>query len=216
MDRRYSHIGNRLRELRGNKTQTEFANELNMTLRSYQYFESGERAPRMELLARIAEMNKVSADWLISGEIHKPMNTASFGDDYILIKQATDSISAGIGTLPYNQFEMNIAFRREWIQKKGNPKDMSLIKVKGDSMENTFFANDVVLVNHSLKSIAPEGGIYAIAIDDHIMVKRLQLLWAAKKVQIISDNPKYKTLEVEESKIKINGKIIWLGHEIEK
>ncbi|MCL4469047.1 MAG: hypothetical protein M1591_08965 [Deltaproteobacteria bacterium] len=52
--------------------------------------------------------------------------------------------------------------------------------------------------------------------DDHIMVKRLQLLWAAKKVQIISDNPKYKTLEVEENKVDINGKVIWVGHEIEK
>ena len=64
---------------------------------------------------------------------------------------------------------------------------MSIIKVSGDSMEPTLFSGDIVLVDHNRNYIDPQGGIYAIAMDDDvIMIKRLQVIYPLKRIRIIS------------------------------
>ena len=198
--------------------QSELAKKVGITNVTLSKYEQGHTAPTADIIEKIAKVLGCDPGWLFAGKTEKDkyIQANETSASYVFIRQNPGEISAGHGIMPENAFEMKIAFRREWIQRKGDSRDMSLIRIKGDSMENTLFADDLVLVNHSIKSIAPEGGIYALAIDDHIMVKRLQLLWAAKKVQVISDNPKYKTLEVEENKININGRVIWVGHELEK
>jgi phage repressor protein C with HTH and peptisase S24 domain len=70
--------------------------------------------------------------------------------------------------------DIKIAFRRDWIKKKGSPGNMSLIKVSGDSMQSTLLSGDIVLVDHGHNYIDPQGGIYAIAVDGEIMIKRVQ------------------------------------------
>lgn len=47
-------IGERLRELRGNKTQEEIANEVQVTKSSWAMYERNERVPRDEVKIRIA------------------------------------------------------------------------------------------------------------------------------------------------------------------
>lgn len=101
-------------------------------------------------------------------------------------------------------------------RRKGDPKNMSLIKVAGDSMEPTFFAGDLVLVNHERNRIDPQGGIYAISINGEIMIKRIQVLYPHKKVKIISDNSNYESIGAEPDQLKINGKVIWFAREIER
>jgi phage repressor protein C with HTH and peptisase S24 domain len=126
----------------------------------------------------------------------------------------TGKISAGEGFIPDNSVEIKIAFRRDWIQRKGNPQNMSLIRITGDSMVPTLEPSDIVLVDHGLNFIDPHGGIYAIVVDDEIMIKRLQVLYPLKNVQIISDNPKYHFADVDPKDLKINGKVIWFGREL--
>ena len=93
------------------------------------------------------------------------------GADFIYIPQMSDKISAGTGTVPYNMAEMRVAFRRDWLKRKGDPKNMSLIKVVGDSMEPALLTGDLVLVDHSRIRVDAQGGIYAIAINNEIMIK---------------------------------------------
>jgi phage repressor protein C with HTH and peptisase S24 domain len=52
--------------------------------------------------------------------------------------------------------------------------------------------------------------------DDTIIIKRLQLIYLKNILKIISDNPKYETIEVSPDQIVINGKVIWFGREIER
>ena len=73
----------------------------------------------------------------------------------------------------------------------------------------------MVLINHGHSHIDQQGGIYAIAInDDHIMIKRIQIVYPSGKIKIISDNRKYDSTEVDFDQIKVNGKLIWFGREI--
>ncbi len=137
-------------------------------------------------------------------------------DEFVFIRQMRGKISAGGGIAPDNAVNMVVAFRKDWVAKKGSPDRMSLIKVQGDSMEPTLSSGDLVLVNHSRTVVLPQGGIYAIAIDDEIMIKRIQPLFHEKKLKIISDNSRYETIEVDPVQIRINGRAIWYGREIEK
>jgi phage repressor protein C with HTH and peptisase S24 domain len=136
--------------------------------------------------------------------------------EFVYIPQMGGRISAGGGLVPDNTVEMKIAFRKEWIQRRGDPSNMTLIKVSGDSMEPTLLSGDMVLINRSRNYLDPQGGIYAIAVDDVIMIKRLQAEYPEKKVKIISDNGKYSTIEADIDQVKINGKVIWFGRELER
>jgi phage repressor protein C with HTH and peptisase S24 domain len=83
-------------------------------------------------------------------------------------------------------------------------------------MEPTLFSSDLVLVDHSRDYLAPEGGLYAVAVGQEIMVKRLQAVFPGKKIRIISDNPRYEPMEADPERININGKVIWFGREIKE
>jgi len=57
---------NRLRELRGNVNQTEFASKIGVKQTTYSSWERGEKEPDFSTVGRICEIFKVSRDWLFS------------------------------------------------------------------------------------------------------------------------------------------------------
>jgi len=139
-----------------------------------------------------------------------------FTDEFALIPQVAGSISAGGGRVPDDSSDFQCAFRRDWIKKKrGNPNNMSLIKVSGDSMEPTLRDGDLVLVDHGRNSIASQGGIYAIAINDEIMIKRVQPVFP-NKILAISDNKQYPAQEIATENVRVNGKVIWYARDLER
>ena len=73
-----------------------------------------------------------------------------------------------------------------------------------------------MLIDHGRNYVDPHGGIYAIVMDDQIVFKRLQVLYPAKKIKVISDNSRYEPSEIEPEQIKTNGKVIWFGRELER
>jgi len=92
---------------------------------------------------------------------------------------------------------------------------MSLIKVKGDSMEPTLASGDMILVDRSRNFIDPQGGIYAIVIDDMIMMKRLQVLGQVR-ISVLSDNPRYEPIETNSDDLIIDGKVLWFCRDLER
>lgn len=160
---------------------------------------------------RIADVLKVPLSF-ITGEQLIDLDKAS-DYEYVFIPQVAGRISAGGGLEPDNTIELKMAFRKDWVERKGNPNDMSIIRVLGDSMEPTLQSGDLVLINHSRNYIDPQGGIYALAIDGQIMLKRVQLVPSKGHARIISDNPQYETEIVPLSQLVVNGKMIWYGRE---
>ena len=63
----------RLKECRGNQTQTAFAKQLGMNQQTYQRYESGIREPDLETLHQIGVSACVSIDWLL-GLSDRPPN----------------------------------------------------------------------------------------------------------------------------------------------
>jgi len=61
-------VGERIRAVRGKQTQTEFAEVLGVKKQNYiSRYERG-RIPSPDLLVRIAEIGRVTTDWLLTGE----------------------------------------------------------------------------------------------------------------------------------------------------
>ncbi len=146
----------------------------------------------------------------------RPQKGGAEEEEFVFIPHVAGRIAAGGGLIPDNKIQMRVAFRRDWIQRKGNPQKMSLIKVSGDSMADTLRAGDIVLVDHSRNYLGTEEGIYAITLDDEIRIKRLQAVAGRGKIKVISDNKRYEPFEVDAEKVTINGKVIWFARDLER
>lgn len=226
-------INLRIKNVREEKslTQQVFAEHLGIAQGFLSELERGKYKPRKPLLLAISYLYKINYEWLTTGKgakeeaekslvVREPETkyneSSTTYDEFVYVPQMTGRISAGGGFVLDTMIEMKIAFRRDWIQRKGRPENMSLIRTTGDSMEPTLKSGDIVLIDHSRNYVDPHGGIYAIIVEDEITIKRLQILYPSKKIKIISDNVKYESTEVDSDQLKINGKVIWYGCELER
>ncbi len=171
----------------------------------------------------------VSLNWLITGEgpmyeserekevmiVAENMEKYLPQDEFVLIPVVQGRISAGGGLVPDNAVEMKCAFKKEWISKKGDYKNISMIRIQGDSMSPTLLDGDVVLVNHNIQTVGAAGGIYAITFQDEIIIKRINKVFPTGQLKIQSDNPSYEPFIVDPAQIIINGKVIWYARNLE-
>lgn len=107
------------------------------------------------------------------------------------------------------------AFRRSWLRGRGALESMRLMRVTGESMEPTLQDEDVVLVDLAQHDILV-GKIYAVRMDDEIVVKRLER--KPGKLVLVSDNRKYyEPLDVpvgDQTNVEVLGRVLWVGREL--
>lgn len=89
-------FADRFRELRGEKTQGEFAEFLGISRPTVGFYENGTRLPDVLVLRQIAEKCQVSADWLIGMS-----NTKSFNGQLTQVCQYTGLSEKSIDRLHY-------------------------------------------------------------------------------------------------------------------
>jgi phage repressor protein C with HTH and peptisase S24 domain len=222
-------IGLRIKQLRDslNASQDLFAERIGKHKQTLSKYERGTLTPPNKILERICAEFSVRMEWLLlgSGNMYKTEQPAHMvmsdnaappyeAGDFVNIPLNSGRISAGGGLIAESFIDMRVAFRRDWLLRKGDPEKMSIIRVQGDSMVPTLQGGDIVLVDHGRNYVDPQGGIYAIASGDHIMIKRLQLIHPSGMLRIISDNEKYEPIETDPGKVIINGRVIWFGREL--
>jgi len=195
----------------------DFSKKTGMAYPTLLHYLDGARRPTTSNLQKIAIHTDCDLNWLLTGEgepfVKPPEGIKS--EDFVFVPVVSGKISAGKGLVPDTTIELKLAFRHDWIKRHGDPRKMSLIRVSGDSMEPTLYSGDIVLVDHNRNYIDPQGSIYAITVDDVIMIKRLQSVYPSRKIRIISDNPRYEAFELNPDQVIINGKIKWFAREIE-
>jgi transcriptional regulator with XRE-family HTH domain len=67
--RKYLQLGERLKELRGDLSQEEFAKKIGVSHKGYQRYESGERVPHPYVLSKIAVLYDTTVDWILTGNL---------------------------------------------------------------------------------------------------------------------------------------------------
>lgn len=203
----------------GKLNYSEIARNLGVDSATVQRIIEENNKPSFEVLSRIAEYYNADLTWLLLGRHPDAIKTVGESDadaNFIYVPMVSGRLSAGRPLEADNNVELKIAFRKEWIARKGNPNNMSLIRIQGDSMEPTLYSGDVVLVDHSKDVILNQGGIYAIALDGEIMIKRVEYLRSKQTVVIKSDNPRYSAEEVPPERVTVNGRMIWFAREVER
>jgi hypothetical protein len=139
-------------------------------------------------------------------------------DGLVSIKRHPVSVSAGPGAIVTEELgKPYFAFDERWLKAltPSRPDNLSIVRVEGDSMAPTLNAGDDILVDLADAGDRLRDGIYVLRIDEAVVVKRLALNPAGKRVTIQSDNPAYPDWpDCPLDTINCIGRVIWSGRRI--
>jgi phage repressor protein C with HTH and peptisase S24 domain len=125
--------------------------------------------------------------------------------------------SAGAGALAEDERERgHIAFDPAWLRRvAADPKQLSLIRVEGDSMAPTLADGDEILVDRGDAAERLRDGIYVLRIEDALVVKRVAPHPAGRTLSVHSDNPAYPSWpDCDPAAVEIVGRVVWIGRRI--
>jgi len=96
----------RLRMLRGTRSQAEMASYLNVTQAAYSYWETGDHQPKLDVFADICIRLNVSTDWMLGMNDAPQRPEPSIGEKLAMLKaqadkakESMDQVMAGIKSL---------------------------------------------------------------------------------------------------------------------
>ena len=134
------------------------------------------------------------------------------------VKRTPVRASAGLGAIPYDEAaKPYFAFDERWLKGlTGSPPGrLSIIRVEGDSMAPTLNAGDDILVDLADAAERLRDGIYVLRADDALVVKRLALHPAGRRVTVQSDNPAYPDWpDCGLDELHCIGRVIWAGRKV--
>lgn len=238
------NLGERLRLVRDSvlkEARSVTAEKLGVSLVSIQNYENGTREPSATFVVNFAKMAGVSLEWLLLGEGQMLKQAASevasgsgsdsghcvcldtLGnpvdlDEFVFIPRYNLKAAAGHGATTEGEKPMfSMAFRRYWVENylRATPTDLSVISVKGDSMEGVLNDRDVILLNTS--DTQASSGLYVLRVDGDLVVKRVQRL-PGGVLRVISANEAYATFDVDlnnpPADFGVIGRVVWFGRQI--
>lgn len=143
--------------------------------------------------------------------------THAAAGDYVLIPQLDIGASAGTGAEPGAESPLAIlAFQSTWVRgvASGRPEALSVIQVEGDSMLPTLADGDNILVDADDRERLRDG-IYVLRTDDALLVKRLSVNPATKRLTIRSDNDAYPSWDdCDPGTVTVIGRVVWVGRRL--
>ena len=147
-----------------------------------------------------------------------PMDERNSAEGLIAIPRYDVSASAGPGALDGSERPIaHIGFERVWLERmsRARPRDLSIIRVEGDSMFPTLGDGDDIMVDRSASLRKVQDGIYVLRRDDTLLVKRVTVHPSDATITISSDNPTYaRWPDCHPKDVDIIGRVIWAGRQI--
>ncbi len=157
----------------------------------------------------------LNPDWVERGIGPTFTNSSNAAEaEFRKVPKVKARLCAGGGSFEVgSEIEGYYSFRKDWLSRKGAAEKMVLLDIFGNSMEPEFREGDTVLIDESQKDVLA-GAVYAVGIDDTIMVKRVEK--HPKGLVLLSDNTKYESLYLENedvNRVRIIGRVIWVCRE---
>jgi phage repressor protein C with HTH and peptisase S24 domain len=208
----------RLTEVTGIASQTELADSLGVNRSAITQARRKNAIPSNWLL-HLYRSYGLNPDWLEKGLgapfIHPSSEPSERSSDaYKQIPKVKARLCAGGGSFEVgSEIEGFFSFQTSWLQTKGAAAHMVIMDVFGTSMEPEIKDGDTVLIDQSQKDILA-GAIYAVGIEDTVMVKRLEK--HPQTLVLVSDNKSYAPIYLKKEdmiSIRIIGKVIWVCRE---
>ena len=170
----------------GARLALELGTERGNTKANISHWENEKHSPNLKQLLAISRVTGRS----LPPEILAPMSDAPAGvsnalrvvaaegedDGFIQIPMVKLRLSAGITGYqaePERRDGGTLGMRRTWIERNQyNPSHLTAIYVKGESMEPSLYAGDIVVIN-TLDIKLVDGAVYAFNYEGEAVVKRL-------------------------------------------
>lgn len=206
--------------------QAKIAADIEMTLPGFSRIWHEGGLPKAETLKKIKQLKGCSLDWLLTGEGEPFAETATTmtwqdtlgqpvsADEFVFVPRYAIEAAAGHGRLAGDERPaFAVPFRADWLATRVGRdfRSLAVIAVKGDSMAGVLDDGDTILLN--LADTKPRDGLYVLRINDHLLVKRLQLL-PGGVIQVISANEAYASFSIDgrgDDDVQIIGKVLWCG-----
>lgn len=200
----------------------------------------GESKPPFEVIANLARASGAGLDWVAFGDTASPASgsnasarpgaapqAAEFQDtlgnpvdvsEFVFIPRYNVKAAAGHGQAVTDEAPKHaMAFRRYWIENclHARPTDLSVLSVKGDSLQGVLNDRDAILIDRS--QTTGSAGLYVLRIDGDVIVKTLQRL-PGGILKVSSANTAYEPFEVNmaqpPSDFEIIGRVVWAGRQM--
>jgi phage repressor protein C with HTH and peptisase S24 domain len=204
----------RVFEATGITSQTELASVLNINRSAITQARKKDSIPDKWILQLYRSFD-LNPDWIETGNGQIFNKKTDSDATYKNIPKVKARLCAGGGSFEVgSEIEGYYAFRKDWLCTKGTINKMVLMDIFGNSMEPEMKDGDTILIDESQRDILA-GAIYAVGVDDTIMVKRVEK--HPNKLVLLSDNKDYSPIYLQGSEInsvRIIGKVIWVSREL--
>ena len=214
VDYKFESFLQRVFEATGIASQTELASALKINRSAITQARKKDAIPDKWML-QMYRIFGINPDWLETGSGPTFLKQSVMDDSLFKnVPKVKARLSAGGGSFEIgSEIKGYYGFRKDWLITKGNISKMVLMDIFGNSMEPEIKDGDTVLIDESQKDILA-GAVYAVGVDDTIMVKRLEK--HPNKLVLRSDNKEYAPIYLqgdEINSIRIIGKVIWVCRE---
>jgi phage repressor protein C with HTH and peptisase S24 domain len=210
-----------------NKSVAKIAGVTSETVRRWR---AGDRIP-LEAAARLAHAAGVNMDWLATGEgprdraSHRPASPglagqpAAFGEggDFVAVARYDVRLSAGAGAAAGRLKVVDrIPFPLDRLRRilgRSSAEGAAMVEVVGDSMQPTIGHGDLVMVDTF--DTAGREGLFALVVDDDLVVKRVQKI--DNGIEVISDNPAYGARRFSGDRadqVRLIGRVVWVARTV--
>lgn len=156
--------------------------------------------------------NEIDIEKLLGREAYQVHIAEKDDPDFVQIPMVTLRLEAGVTgfqTDPDRRDGGTLGMRKSWIERNGfDPCKLIAIQIRGESMEPSLYANDIVVINTSDTKLI-DGQVYAFNYEGEAVVKRLSrdagMWW------LTSDNPdqrKYHRKSIQGNECIVIGRVV--------
>lgn len=203
----YSGFAERLKEAMFPEKATSFSRRTGLpqgTVSKY-LAAGGSTAPRLDIVARMADALGVTLDWLVVGRGEGPSDQS-----IVRIPRYDVQLAAGAGS--WNEGRVlveDIPITRSFLDQLGRASaaHLTFLQARGDSMEPTIADRGFMVVDQSVAQ--PFDDVFAFVLAGEARVKRFRRM--ADGLMLISDNPAYppETLRTTDmDRLQIIGQVL--------
>jgi phage repressor protein C with HTH and peptisase S24 domain len=147
-----------------------------------------------------------------------PAKEPQAAKDLIAIPRFDIRASAGPGAFTEGEVPIaHLGFDQIFLKQLCNatPSDLSIIRVRGDSMYPTLADGDDIMVDRSAAGTRLQDGIYVLRREDTLTVKRIAVHPGTRRLTISSDNSAYPSWpDCDPQDVDVIGRVVWAGRKI--
>ncbi|MDD9305073.1 MAG: helix-turn-helix transcriptional regulator [Desulfobacter sp.] len=217
MENKVDILLQRLMTSTGISSQSELAKELGINRSGITHARNKNHIPD-NWIVKLFRRFRVNPEWVDTGNgpvfYDGGQTETGGGVDFKQIPKVAARLSAGTGSFECDQEVSEfLSFPTPWLSRKGSAASMVAMEVFGQSMEPLIREGDTVLIDQSQTKIMA-GAIYAVGVDDTILVKRLEKHPDA--LVLCSDNTDFQPIYLDAhalDKVRVLGRVIWSSRE---